>query len=269
MKKINFVIFGDIKNFYGLALEMSKEIETKYNNSKVFLYNETHLPEDLLHIANKYPEGFGKWLWKPHLIRRVMNLTEDESLVFYLDSRFKIPNKLPEYVSDFASGDSDALIYQSPLPEREWTSSYLFDYFNTEINSLIATSGQIAGGIVLLKNNNKTKRLVDLWYLSLLDTIDILTKQNEMNKNPFFKLHRTDQSVLSLIVKINQDNLKIYAIDRTQIFNYNSFIPHFKKSPVLFSEKASYRVLPKWAKPLLRWFYSRSKILKWISNLLP
>lgn len=269
-KTINFILFGDTSKFYELSKQRALELELVYPDAKIYLFNESDFESEVFHYATKYSQGYGRWLWKPQLILKVMDLVRIDDIVVYLDSRTKIPKNKINILNNFIiDNKTDCLFYYTPLPERNWTSSVLFKKLNININSLPAVSGQIAGGFLVLRRNFKTYELIKNWYELLLDTIHLEDRTNDEIENPYFKMHKHDQSCLSLLIKSSKSNITIGFLDKEEIYNSNSFIPHYHKSPTNFSDTYTYKIIPKEFRKPLKWIYLRSSFLRDLFKRFP
>lgn len=266
---INFVLFGDTKKYLKLTLKKKQEILNVYPNSNVYLYTEDSLNESHLSNSRIYKEGFGHWSWKPWIIIEVLNKINENDCVFYIDSRTKIPKTKSDLLERFIISNYDAMFYHGPLPERNWTSDELFRQLNVDICSLTAVSGQIGGGFIVLKKNRFTIELMHEWQRLLNSTLHIKSQTNNFDFNPYFKLHRHDQSCLSLTLKSTSIPISSCYLSKSEIFAQDSFIPHYEKVPNMVNEKRFYKFLPKQLIPIIKLLYIRSKFLQMIAEKLP
>ena len=88
------------------------------------------------------------------------------------------------------------------IPERYYTTKEIFNYFNIDINSKIALSGQIIATILIMKKNKHLLNIIDLMEKCLNDDSLLFTDNYNKNQNEYFKDNRHDQSILSIIRKI-------------------------------------------------------------------
>ena len=105
------------------------------------------------------------------------------------------------------------------LPEKNWTTKEIFDYFNVGYNSRIANSGQIIATVIPLKKNNNSESLINTWIYTLNNNPNIFTDFYNENQEQYFEENRHDQSVFSLIRKKNDT---ILIEDETFFLDYNT-----------------------------------------------
>ena len=99
------------------------------------------------------------------------------------------------------TNSNDILTFQMPHIERVWTKQNVAKYLNCQTDEIM-NSGQIIGGIFMMKKTDFIKDFVNYWYstCNLKWTIDDSPSEGELNHEDF-REHRHDQSVFSLLVK--------------------------------------------------------------------
>ena len=93
-----------------------------------------------------------------HILLKKLNEINDDDILIYLDAGCSInhkgKNRFYEYVDMLNKSDEDIISFKmSHLPEKHYTTKEIFNYFNVDINSSIANSGQILDGILIMKKN--------------------------------------------------------------------------------------------------------------------
>ena len=89
------------------------------------------------------------------------------------------------------------------FPEKKYTTKEVFEYFNLDSNSEIANSGQILDGVLIMKKNKKLIEMINKWY-EVIDYNPLLfTDYYNKNQNNYFVDNRHEQSIFSIIRKIN------------------------------------------------------------------
>ena len=215
--------------------------DKKYEKSKQRLYNEAkntnwfnsitlYGPENLdNNFKNKFndilnmPRGAGYWIWKSHIIKKKLNEINDNDILIYLDAGCSINEKgkkrLDEYVDMLNKNGEGIISFQMPHIEKNYTTKEIFTYFDIDINSNIANSGQILGGIRIMKKNHNLIKLINLEEKTLYDNKLLFTDYYHNNQYTFFIDNRHEQSVFSIIRKIHGS---ILLKDETW-FGNNSF----------------------------------------------
>ena len=131
--------------------------------------------------------------------------------LIYLDSgstiNFKAYNGLARYVNALKNSEEGVLAFQMNTPfftEKFWTKADLSNYLKVLSNKEIMNSGQIMSTIVILKKNDKSVNLVNKWLdLAIVDNYHFIDDTPSIIENdPGFQEHRHDQSIFSLLTKI-------------------------------------------------------------------
>ena len=175
----------------------------------ITLYGPKDLDEDFKfkfkHILEQ-PRGGGYWIWKSHIINKKLNEIADGDILIYLDAGCTInssgKNRFDEYIELLNLSNEACLSFQLKFIEKNWTSTEIFNYFNMDINSKIANTGQIHSTVLIMKNNKKLLNLMDIYNKVLHDKPLLFTDHYNKIQKPFFIENRHDQSIFSVIRKI-------------------------------------------------------------------
>jgi hypothetical protein len=180
--------FFDKCNIYG-PNDLSNEFKNEFN--------------DIL----QYKKGAGYWIWKFYLIDKYLNETNDGDFIIYCDAGCTINKKgkerFEEYIKMLEESDEGILSFDLVHHiENERTIQELFDYFKIDINHEHALSGQYVGGILIIKNCNKSKQFINECFNVLKYNKYLITDMyNENQTIPPFIDARHDQSIFSLVRK--------------------------------------------------------------------
>lgn len=142
--------------------------------------------------------GAGYWLWKPHLIGRVLSMYPDDTVVMYADSgsEFISPAEPLLRTTDLCP----VITIQLDALERQYTKGDTFMLMGCD-SPRFRDSGQKLGSFVVLRNGTFARAFVAAWEKFATDE-RILTDLPSVQPNaPDFIDHRHDQSVLSLLSK--------------------------------------------------------------------
>lgn len=222
-QKIHFITYGD--NKYKKSL---KRIENEARNTGWFdsieIFNPYKLTNDFKikfrEVLNE-KRGGGFWIWKYDIITQKLKEINYGDILVYVDAGCKI-NKLgqkrfSEYIDALNNSDKGIISFKMKYIERNWTTKEIFEYFNINLDSQYAQTGQYVGGILLMKKNVNCEKIFDE-YKKVLEYDKLLfTDFYNKNQSVFFKDNRHDQSILSIIRKINDT---IIIDDETE-FAYN------------------------------------------------
>lgn len=206
INNINIIFYGD-QNFSRARQRFNLEA-INFGFKKIYNFCPENLPEAFLkengNFIKNNKRGGGYWLWKSYLIKHVINNLNNNDFLLYADVgctlNYEGINRFKEYVE--IVNETNILTFQMPHLERNWTKQSLAKFLNCQTPEIM-NSGQIIGGIILLKKNNLIEDLVNSWYstCNLKWTIDD-SPSTEPN-HPEFIEHRHDQSVFSLLIKKN------------------------------------------------------------------
>ena len=207
---IHFITYGNHKFKNG-----KKRLCNEANSSGWFNTITAYGPKDLDdEFTKKFKNilsqsrigGYG--IWRPYIIKKKLNEINDGDILIYLDAGCTINKKgkkrFDEYIEMLNNTEEGIISFQMPHKEKIWTTKEIFNYFKININSDIANSGQILDGILIMKKNKHLIKLNELWLKAVYDNSLLFTDfYNKKNQKPYFKDNRHEQSVFSVIRKMN------------------------------------------------------------------
>ena len=177
----------------------------------IYLYDETDLSETYLKQFSKLfnLRGFAYWSWKPEVILQTLYKMNDGDILQYTDMgchlNHKGKNRLNFYFTKTSESENGFLVFQmKSQPEYQWTKSSVFHFFDIESEQSITNSDQIIGTVFFIKKCSESIKVLKYW-LNLLYTNFELFDDSESHFHNFddFKEHRHDQSIFSVLTKIN------------------------------------------------------------------
>jgi len=203
----SFGIFDTIKIFENHNDIYSKEFYIKYN-----------------HILDNC-KGNGFWIWKPILIKKELDRINNGDYLIYCDAGCVLNknglDRFNEYINLLDNSKCPILSFQMNHIEKEWTTKEIFKYFNVHDNTDIINTGQLVGGIFIIKKNNKTTEIINKWYNVTQSHIELFTDNYNDHQNSYFKDNRHDQSIFSVIRKLYLNHQCIIP-DETYFDDFNS-----------------------------------------------
>jgi hypothetical protein len=189
-------LFKQLNQFDFMSVEILDE---------AWIESSTFIPTSTKQFIKSNAKGFGYWIWKPYLIKFILQKYPECDGVFYLDigCEFNVNQesilRFREYLLLASSFGSFA--FELSEPDLHWTSTRVINELNAEA---IAESNQIAATTFFLSNTPENLRFLDEWvYLCTKNNFKLLTEEESINSN--FKNHRHDQSIFSLLWKM-KDN---------------------------------------------------------------
>lgn len=208
-QRIHFISYGNKR--YNKAKERIKKeaLATEwFDNVKIYE------PKDLtVEFKEKYKEvlgmdrGGGYWIWKLDIIKQELSLINDGDILVYCDAGCVInkcgEKRFIEYIDMLNKSDKGIISFQMNTPEKKWTTKKIFDYFDLEVEGKIGKSGQIIGGILVMKKCNKIIKMYDEYERVLDYNMFLVTdRYNGEKQTAIFRENRHDQSIFSIIRKI-------------------------------------------------------------------
>lgn len=153
----------------------------------------------------KQPRIAGYGLWRPYIIKKKLNEINVNDILIYLDAGCSInihgKKRFNEYIEMLNNSDKGIISFQMPHRENKYTTKEIFDYFNIDINSKNANSGQILDGILIMKNNENLNIIIDEWYDVMNNNPLLFTDYYNKKQASYFVDNRHEQSILSVIRK--------------------------------------------------------------------
>ena len=200
-----FITYGT-QRYYN-SLHRINDEATKMPFNKIYALNDSDLPKftefwerhrDFI-LGN--PRGGGYWLWKPFLVKMVLeSMSENDVLVWADAGCTLVPEKAPRLLEYFEMARSHGIVTfeLTAFPHKSWSKMDTVIAMNTQdkldIPQIIATS------FIICKRPD-TVELVNKWY-ELCSNYHLLDDSPSTNPNdPTFQDHRHDQSILSMLVR--------------------------------------------------------------------
>lgn len=233
MKRV-FLTFADSRLRRSLE-RLRSEANALGAFDEIYVLNEVHLDPN---FRKRYGEklqscvrGYGYWCWKPQVIGQVLSQLEDGDLLLYVDAGCHLNahgiKRLDEYFRIAEKSENGLLAFQTvppvfplqhdgrPLPdltEKLWTKSDVFEYFGVRNNPDVTDTQQFGSGIIFFRKCKKSESLVRDWINAVDYSFSMLDDSPSLLENAIgFIEHRHDQSLFSILCKINQvDRLSSY-----------------------------------------------------------
>ena len=208
---IHFITYSN--NVFQKAKErLCREAETTNWFDSITPYGPDDLDDDFkikFKDILKKGRGGGYWIWKAYIIHKKLYEINNDDILIYLDAGCTINPKgnkrFDEYISMLNKNDNGIISYQmTHLAEKLYTVKEIFEYFDLEINGEIANSGQLIGTVNIIKKNENSLKIVNTWLETLNKNPLLFTDEyNKRNQPSYFRDNRHDQSVFSVIRKMN------------------------------------------------------------------
>lgn len=176
--------------------------------NKVIEYSPSDI-DDAFFEANKeilsQKRGGGCWLWKPYIILKTLNELNDGDFLLYVDSGIQFIKNIKGLVEKLDVSGQDVMLFELPLVEVQWTKKQVFDYFKISKHDFLY-SNQIMGSLLCFKRSDESMLFVEKW-LKICQNKELLYPSRiEESQEKSFIEHREDQSLLSVVAKLNNIN---------------------------------------------------------------
>jgi hypothetical protein len=176
----------------------------------IYLYNEDKLDKKFYaDFMDKFQlRGFGYWVWKPQIILQSLEKINDGDLLQYTDVGCHLNPKgvkrLHEYFDAVKKSETGLLGFEMDYySEKQWTKGDLFDYFGIREREDVFPR-LICGGISFIRKCDESIEIIKRWLKVFYDDFSLVDDSPSKSPNfPEFSEHRHDQSVWSILVKLN------------------------------------------------------------------
>ena len=210
-KQIYFLSFADrrLQKSLKRIKKQAKEIGVF---DKIYCWDERNLDKSFWKKWGNFcrtNRGFGFWIYKPQMVLQVFEEMQDGDILQYCDAGCHIHKcgkmRQLQYFDMLEQSESGIIAFdQEGCIEKEWTKGDLFDYFSVRLNSDITESNIYCGGIFIMRKCKKSIDFVNKWISVWYNNIRLLDDSPSISPNfEDFKEHRHDQSVFSILCKIN------------------------------------------------------------------
>jgi hypothetical protein len=207
----------------------------------------------------KITRGYGYWCWKPQVILQAFDQMSDGDLLQYTDTGCHLnPNgkdRLLEYFDYTENYHKGLLIFKTVRPTQplddgrplpEWTESMwckgdVLDYFNVRDRQDICDTPTTGAGIIFFQKNEFTVDFVNRWLNIIKENFNLIDDSPSVSPNSEnFIDHRHDQSLFSILCKLNDIDNYVSAFEYSYPFNYN---PASRKYVSDWNSLANYPIL--------------------------
>lgn len=206
--KTHFITYGN-ENFKNSKVRICKEA----NLFGVFDSIRSYGPEDLdqsfvekFKDVLKLKRGSGYWIWKWNIIEKKMKEIDDGDFLVYLDAgstvNYNGKQRFMDYLKLLENSEYGFLSFQLPHSEKKWTTKQIFDYFDIDIDSEIAISGQLLATVLIIKKNLHSVKIISEC-LKCIEYDQLLVTDYYSKQESYFEENRHDQSILSVVRKIH------------------------------------------------------------------
>lgn len=181
-------------------------------NGNIRIYTPADLSPDFtapLADTLKEKRGGGYWLWKPYIIKDMLNQLNEDDILLYVDCGCTLQPKGAPRIKEYAEMISKAsgksiLGMELPFKENIWTSSAIFEHFGITPEDERWNSNQILTGTHMYRKCKESLDFIEAWLEIAKKHPRLFTDDNNnesKQRNPAFMENRHDQSIFSILLK--------------------------------------------------------------------
>lgn len=179
------------------AMASARGVEQIFSYSDKDLKNFTNFYQENYAILQN-PRGCGYWLWKPFLIKELLNkITVDEVLMYCDSGVLLLADPSPLY--DLCLHKEQIFFEMPGNPNRRWTKRDCFVALGCD-SAEFWNRSQITGQCHLWKKSASSLERVESWLAFCKDPTLLTDSPSKAANLEGFEEHRHDQSILSLLV---------------------------------------------------------------------
>ena len=171
-------------------------------------------------IESNAGRGYGCWLWKPYVTKKTLEKMNENDLLVYADAGCFMnkdgKGRLLEYF-DMLNTNTEVgnISFQMVHLEELFTKMDIIDWYGSNDDPSIIKTGQLVGGIFVVRKCRHTTELVDKWYDGCCQYHLIDDSCGRLPNIPTFQATRNDQSIFSVLRKKYGT---IYLTDETMMW---------------------------------------------------
>ena len=169
-----------------------------------YLKNNAEFWEQHNNFMENNPFGYGYWLWKPYVVKKQLELMNDNEILCYIDAGCVLNNnptainRFKQYINIVKNNEYGLVSFELPGKEYEWTKMDTIQHLNA---GNIMTTKQLVGGIFFIRKTARNVNMVNKWYDTCCNYNLINNNPSISQNHPSFNEHRHDQSIWSIIRK--------------------------------------------------------------------
>jgi hypothetical protein len=207
---IYFISFGTLDNYKESIERIKKEAEEMNFFDKIKVYTQFDFDAEYTNrhnnFFNTHKRGFGYWIWKSYVVLKTLNEMQEGDILIYADAGCTLNNnliarnKLDTYIQLCKTLPEGNIAFQMSYIEKEWTKMDVFITLDANKPGIM-NSGQLVGGVFILKKCKRVMNLIHEWYTISQNYQLISDFPSVIQNHANFRDHRHDQSLFSVLRK--------------------------------------------------------------------
>ena len=225
---LTFLTFGGpSQNYHSAVNRITNEAKRFELFDNIVGLTEDYLKNDTVFwkkhqtFMENNSRGYGYWLWKSYITKKQLEQMNENDILLYADAGCTLnihgKKRLKEYIQ--MAKDHNIVSFQmNHHLEQVWTK--MDTILELKATGLMET-GQLIGGIFLIKKCKITIDLVNRWYNTCCK-YHLLNDNCVLPNHSSFRDNRHDQSIWSILRK---QNCKFFLTDETYTVPWNTDFP--------------------------------------------
>ena len=149
--------------------------------------------------------GAGFWLWKPYIIKKTLESITENDILFYSDAGAVFVQNLTPIFDKILEDKKGIVAFElaGNHTERQYTKREVLKFFDMD-NEEILNSDQRMASFIGLRKTSTSLDFIDYYLECCTNENLILDVKSKENQHDGFIDHRHDQSIWSLLVKMDK-----------------------------------------------------------------
>lgn len=203
-----FISYGN-NNFSNAKERIKHQAEKSGFFDKVDVFSPEDLSKEFIEKTTPYindHRGGGYWIWKIFFIKKYFDEMKENDILVYADAGCTINKKgekrMNEYIEMLNKSQYGILSFDTTITEKKYTNEKVMEFF--KVSEEIKNSGQLMSTILYLRKCNHSIQIIDKYYdIAITNPILFSDAYNNYKRTSHFIDHRHDQSIFSILRKIN------------------------------------------------------------------
>lgn len=164
------------------------------------------------HVMIPGTRGFGYWVWKPVIILQELMKMDEGDHLYYIDAGCHLNprgiKRLKEYDEMCTKSVCGIVATVIAYTEKSYTKADLFDYMGVIDNEDITNTHQVQSGVIFIRKCRQSIELLQQWGAVWEHDLHLIDDSpSKLPNDASFVEHRHDQSVFSILCKLNKATL--------------------------------------------------------------
>ena len=218
-----FLVYND-NTHSNEILKLIESVKEYGDGFEIVVFNKEDVDIDFAETHKSIlsqSRGGGYWLWKPYVIKTLLNKVNDDDIVFYLDSKYYFTEDFTNLYSEYIT-NNDLLVWKNKPNEPVWYMKNFckmdvilkYDMYDKVFNG---NAEDCWAGAILVRKTENAAKYMNEWFTMCCEYEDITDSQSKSANSEVFIEHRHDQSLLSIV--LHKYNIQMQYFERKYLQN--------------------------------------------------